>query len=70
LCGDELPVVAFFEFSYLFQVLTGAERELTLQLPNAKEKDKSEALVDNEVNTLHPSHEISSKLSWRYCPSN
>ncbi len=42
----------------MFQVLIGAERELALQLPNAKEKDKQEALADDEVNRPHPSHEI------------
>jgi hypothetical protein len=39
-------------------VLIGAERELNLQLPNAKEKNKQEVSADDEVNRLHPSHEI------------
>jgi len=29
-----------------------------LQLPNAKERDKQEALANDEVNKPHPSHEI------------
>ncbi len=42
----------------MFKVLIGAKRELALQLPNAKVKDKREALLDDEVNGPHPSHEI------------
>ncbi len=58
MCGDRLPIVAFLEFTCLFQVLIGVERELALYLPNVKEKDKQEALANDEVNRPHPSHEI------------
>jgi hypothetical protein len=58
LCGDGLPIVAFLKFTCLFQVLIGAEKELALQLPNAKEKDKQKALANDEVNRPHPFQEI------------
>jgi len=58
LCGDGLQIVAFLKFTCLFQVLIGVKRELALQLPNAKEKDKQKALANHEVNIPHPSHEI------------
>jgi len=38
--------------------LVEAKKELTLQLPNVKEKDKQEALADDEGNRPHPFHEI------------
>ncbi len=57
MCEDGI-LIAFKKFTCLFKVLIGAKRELALQLPNAKVKDKHEALLDDEVNRPHPSHEI------------
>ncbi len=44
--------VDFFghEFTYMFQVLAKAEMELSLRLPNEKNKYKQEALADDEKN--------------------
>jgi hypothetical protein len=48
--GHGLPIVALFEFTYMFQVLAKVEIELYLRLPNVKKKDKHEVLADDEKN--------------------
>ncbi len=47
LCGHGLPIVAFLEFTHLFQVSVMAEK-----------KNKQEALANDETNKLHRFHEI------------
>jgi hypothetical protein len=46
LCGHGVPIVAFLEFTH-FQ-----------ELAKVKKKDKQKALANDEVNRLHPFHEI------------